>query len=376
MVKTFLRTLSFLLKTYAVIGRRRAQVIMLIHICFFFKRFGVESVLRLSVVLFDTTMNPLKMMTLLAVKHMRDIRVLDWHRLQNWNYNIPPRFNNNTVPVMESRFSRIKKMIQETPDSYSKEKLPPRVRYHLMELENTTPSIASMDQNELLRIKKRRSSNAQALLQLTLKKSVGQMKICSLECEFSGPEKGLFVVRESVLYSMLEGELAAIIVKNSSGETCGDMESRSRTTIVVLPDRVHSWPISGSPSTLINRWRSGGACDRGGWDIGYQFHQNEIIITPSTSNHLELCYQVGNRNKCSFRLVSVADGLYSLEYDPSMSLLQAFSICVAVVSSHKLTHIFQVNHVTPESKDLSKPIPTDNEKAKSWVSKPPASLAD
>ncbi|KAI3787047.1 hypothetical protein L1987_41220 [Smallanthus sonchifolius] len=313
------------------------------------------------------------------------------------------------------------------------------------------PSIAPMDQNELLRIKKHISSNVQALLQLKLKNGipffkfvvegsgdllaaavkklpfgkddtsliyafysvreskkksghwihksskekdycfeyniVGQMKISSTyHDEFSGPEKGIYVVRESVLYStetldcVLEGELAAIIVKkNSSGETCGDMENRSRTTIVVLPDRVHSWPISGSPSTLITRWRSGGACDCGGWDIGCQFHvlsshQNEIITTPSTSNHLELCYQVGNRNKnkCSFRLVSVADGLYSLEYEPSISLIQAFSICVAVLSSHKLTHIFQVNHV-PDSKDLSRPILADNETVESRVSKPPAS---
>ncbi|KAI3694526.1 hypothetical protein L1987_77493 [Smallanthus sonchifolius] len=250
---------------------------------------------------------------------------------------------------------------------------------------------------------------------------VGQMKICSsYHDEFSGPEKGtkgLNLVRESVLYStetldsMLDGELAAIIVKNTSGESWGGMESRSRTTTVVLPDCVHSWPISGSPSTLINRWRSGGACDCGGWDIGCQFHvlsshQNEIITTPFTSNHLELCYQVfasirymlsescarifvsesdewrclqvGNRNRnrnkneCSFKLVSVADGLYSLEYEPSMSLLQAFSICVAVVSSHNLTNIFQVNHV-PESKDLCRPILADDETVRNRVSKPPAS---
>ncbi|KAI3694527.1 hypothetical protein L1987_77494 [Smallanthus sonchifolius] len=298
-------------------------------------------------------MNTSKMMALLAVKHMRDIRVLDWRHLQNWNSNIPPRFNNNTVPVMESRFSGIKKMIKATLDSYFNERLALRVRYHLMELEFTTPSIASMDRNGLLRIKKYGSSNA--LLQLTLKDGipffkfvvagssdllaaavkklpsgkddtslvyafysvresskekgycfeyniVGQMKICSSHhAEFNGPEKGLFVVRESVLYSMLEGELAAIVGKNSSGESWGGMESRSRTTTVVLPDCVHTWRISGSRSTVLV-------------------------------------------------LVSVADGLYSLEYDPSMSLLQAFSICVAVVSSHNLTHIFQVNDVLAESK--------------------------
>ncbi|KAK1420716.1 hypothetical protein QVD17_22538 [Tagetes erecta] len=220
---------------------------------------------------------------------------------------------------------------------------------------------------------------------------VGQMKISSsYHAEFSGPEKNLYVVRESVLYSsdstrtdektldcILDGELAAIIVKNPSDEICGDIGS-CKSTIVVLPDGVHSWPNNGSPFPLINRWRSGGACDCGGWDIGCQFHilshQNETI---KSSNSLNLSYQVGNKNKCSFRLVLLEDGLYSLEYDPSMSMLQAFSICVAVVSSQMLTHIFQVNYV-PESKELSENIrpPASEKKAQSregFVSKPPAS---
>ncbi|KAI7754333.1 hypothetical protein M8C21_009075 [Ambrosia artemisiifolia] len=220
---------------------------------------------------------------------------------------------------------------------------------------------------------------------------VGQMKISSsYHAEFSGTEKDLYVVRESVLYSSdttrtddktldsgPDGELAAIIVKNPSDEVCGDIGS-CKSMIVVLPDGVHSWPNSGSPSPLLNRWRSGGACDCGGWDIGCQFHilshQNEIT---KTSNCLDLSFQVGKKNKCSFKLVSVEDGLYSLEYDPSMSMLQAFSICVAVVSSQKLTHIFQVNYV-PESKQLSQSIrPSTSDKIlrirEEFVSKPPAS---
>lgn len=227
---------------------------------------------------------------------------------------------------------------------------------------------------------------------------VGQMKISSsYHAEFSGSEKDLYVVRESVLYSTdvvqadqktvdctLDGELAAIIVKNPSHKTCGDIGS-SKSTVVILPEGVHSWPNSVLPSPIINRWRSGGECDCGGWDIGCQFHvlshQDENVKTSSpsmlcaTSDRLDLCYQVGPKNKCSFRLVSLEDGLHSLEYDPSMSLLQAFSICVAVVSSQKLTHMFQVSYV-PESENLSKHVTTGDEKAKNqeeFISKPPLS---
>ncbi|XP_024967233.1 uncharacterized protein LOC112507059 isoform X2 [Cynara cardunculus var. scolymus] len=210
---------------------------------------------------------------------------------------------------------------------------------------------------------------------------VGQMKICSsYHAEFSGSEKDLYVVRESVLYSsdsvqadertldrMLDGEVAAIIVKNPSDEICGDIGS-SNSMVVIVPEGAHSLPNGGRPSPLINRWRSGGVCDCGGWDIGCQFHvlshQNEI---PTPSNRLDLCYQGRGKKKCKFSLVSLEDGLYSLEYDPSMSLLQAFSICVAVVSSQKLTHIFQVNYVPDEKVKSWEEIPGK------YVSKPPAS---
>ncbi|MFS7943282.1 hypothetical protein Hanom_Chr06g00498411 [Helianthus anomalus] len=360
--------------------------------------------------------------------------------------------NNSTLVENRSvMFSRNKKKIQQTPTNPSRSSplrrfLDPLFKpkgAHLAQTVHQSP-------NELLHSKKHRSCNVQALLQLRLKSGipffklvvegssdilaaavkkvpsgnddtsliyafysvhdakkksggwmykeksycfeynmVGQMKICSsYHAEFNGSEKGLCVVRESVLYStgttradketVLEGELAAIIVKNPSDESCGGIGG-SRTTTVVLPDSVHSWPNGGSPSPspLIKRWRFGGLCDCGGWDIGCQFHvlgshPNEMVKTPSTSNRLDLCYQVGQKNKRGFRLVSVEDGLYSLEYDSSMSLLQAFSICVAVVSSQKLSHIFEVSYV-PESKDLSRPMATDNEKVNSRVSESRAS---
>lgn len=37
---------------------------------------------------------------------------------------------------------------------------------------------------------------------------------------------------------------------------------------VILPSAVHSLPTKGGPSSLIERWKSGGLCDCGGWDLG------------------------------------------------------------------------------------------------------------
>ncbi|KAI3677916.1 hypothetical protein L6452_37190 [Arctium lappa] len=209
---------------------------------------------------------------------------------------------------------------------------------------------------------------------------VGKMKISSsYHAEFSGLERDLFVVRESVLYGpdpeqsdqvapdcMLTAELATIIVKNTSNENYGGIGS-SKSTVVILPGGIHSLPNSGKPSPLINRWRSGGACDCGGWDIGCELrvltNDNESIKipNPSTLDRLDLCYQGMHKNKHGLSLASLENGLYSLEYDASISLLQAFSICVAIVSSQNLTHIFQVNHLQ-DANDFSKPIMTRYEK--------------
>lgn len=47
----------------------------------------------------------------------------------------------------------------------------------------------------------------------------------------------------------------------------GENDITSNTT-VILPGGIHSSPIKGEPSPLIDRWKSGGLCDCGGWDIG------------------------------------------------------------------------------------------------------------
>ncbi|KAD1189680.1 hypothetical protein R6Q59_025678 [Mikania micrantha] len=216
-------------------------------------------------------------------------------------------------------------------------------------------------------------------------KIVGNMKISSsYHAEFSGLERDLFVVRESVLYGsdftesdcLKTMELAAIIVKNTSKENYGSLGS-SKSTVVVLPGGSHSLPNSGKPSSLIDRWRSGGICDCGGWDIGCQLgvltNQNEVveISNPSTSDCLDLCYQERHNNKHAFRLVPLEYGFYSLEYNASsISSLQAFSICVAVISSQNLTHLFQVNHLQVAN-DFIKPVVTRHRKVKRQLVVPP-----
>lgn len=54
---------------------------------------------------------------------------------------------------------------------------------------------------------------------------------------------------------------------------------------VILPSGVHSLPNKGGPSSLIQRWRSGGSCDCGGWDLSCKLRifENQSQLSKKTS---------------------------------------------------------------------------------------------
>lgn len=130
-------------------------------------------------------------------------------------------------------------------------------------------------------------------------------------------------VKEFVLYSVKlnqggdqatdyqpNDELAAIILKIPKttsfindvhqSSSCNDGQEFVRAT-VVLPSGIHSHPSKGGPSSLIERWKSGGSCDCGGWDMGCELKilANENLAAKKSSSskahaedHFELYFQV------------------------------------------------------------------------------------
>ncbi|EXB30485.1 hypothetical protein L484_006035 [Morus notabilis] len=118
------------------------------------------------------------------------------------------------------------------------------------------------------------------------------------------------------------------------------------STTVILPSAVHSLPSKGGPSSLIGRWSSGGSCDCGGWDPGCKVwilsNQNQVHKNLSSSkgcpitDRLELFTRGGmQENQQVFSLSPFKEGIYSVEFNSSLSILQAFSICTAVLDSRK-----------------------------------------
>ncbi|XP_019413891.1 PREDICTED: uncharacterized protein LOC109325784 isoform X2 [Lupinus angustifolius] len=154
-------------------------------------------------------------------------------------------------------------------------------------------------------------------------------------------------------------ELAAIVVKIPKAISCingwhhrsfkSDSQDPIRAT-VLIPSGVHSVPSKGGPSSLIERWKSGGSCDCGGWDLACKLKviatENQPCRKPTSSkaylaNQLELFVQ-GNEQEHQrvFSFAPFKHGVYSIAFDSSLSLLQAFSICIALVDSKKPYDLF------------------------------------
>lgn len=120
---------------------------------------------------------------------------------------------------------------------------------------------------------------------------VAQMKVSDFG--YSDLTTGNIGVRDFVLFSVdlrqnvhgapefhPKDELGAILVKypKKTSPSSAKDEKRDESeegllgdcigTTVIFPSAIHSLPSKGGPSSLIERWISGGSCDCGGWDLG------------------------------------------------------------------------------------------------------------
>ncbi|KAJ6420966.1 hypothetical protein OIU84_028362 [Salix udensis] len=130
---------------------------------------------------------------------------------------------------------------------------------------------------------------------------------------------------------------------------CAQDTSDCSTSIdILIPAGLHGGPRTrnGGPSSLIDRWRSGGYCDCGGWDLGCL-----LTVLKSRSDNKEFSYSADMQGECKLinlfiqgsengapplRMVNVHDGLYSVHFNSTLSALQSFSIAVAFIHSQKV----------------------------------------
>lgn len=148
-------------------------------------------------------------------------------------------------------------------------------------------------------------------------------------------------------------ELAAIAVKipqaisfvnDQHHSSCHNNSHDLVRATVVLPGGVHSLPSNGGPSSLLERWKSGGSCDCGGWDLACKLKilasDYQACRKPRSSKAYFADYEFdlfvqGNEQdlRPAFSLTPLENGMCSVAFDSSLSLLQAFAICIALVDS-------------------------------------------
>ncbi|XP_006649377.1 uncharacterized protein LOC102719843 [Oryza brachyantha] len=121
-------------------------------------------------------------------------------------------------------------------------------------------------------------------------------------------------------------------------------KSNAGSVSAIVPRGYHGGTASknGGPAGLIERWRSGGHCDCGGWDLGCPIRvlQNDGCGTSPQSESqahdrksIELLSLKGGKNEPMFKLVNVTDDLHIIYFDSSLSPLQCFSAGIAIIHS-------------------------------------------
>ncbi|XP_027193084.1 uncharacterized protein [Cicer arietinum] len=110
---------------------------------------------------------------------------------------------------------------------------------------------------------------------------------------------------------------------------------------VVLPIGNHGLPSGESrgPSSLLDRWKHGGGCDCGGWDMAcplillgnpcIRFDEGRPLA--DKYQPLELFSQGTKENIPTFGMTLVEEGQYAVDFHAKLSPLQAFSISVAIL---------------------------------------------
>ncbi|XP_010255387.1 PREDICTED: uncharacterized protein LOC104596069 [Nelumbo nucifera] len=119
---------------------------------------------------------------------------------------------------------------------------------------------------------------------------------------------------------------------------------------VVTVTGTHGLPSTDDgcgPSPLLDRWRSGGHCDCGGWDMAcplFVFSNpttGNVGDNPSTENVelVELFVQGVKEKMPALTITAIDEGQYSVDFHAQLSSLQAFSICVAILHSAEVSTV-------------------------------------
>lgn len=113
------------------------------------------------------------------------------------------------------------------------------------------------------------------------------------------------------------------------------------TIKVVTPSGLHGLPSDNeaSPSALLDRWRYGGGCDCGGWDmacpiivLGNAYDNNWAdSVTKESLHPMELLVQGSKEELPALSMKTNGKGQLLVDFHARLSALQAFSVCISLL---------------------------------------------
>ncbi|KAK1436231.1 hypothetical protein QVD17_02010 [Tagetes erecta] len=106
----------------------------------------------------------------------------------------------------------------------------------------------------------------------------------------------------------------------------------------VIPSGNHGLPSDESQRVkpLLDRWRLGGGCDCGGWDMGCPL---VVFGSPglkrdescNKNHHVEIFLKGTKESTPALTMKLTEEGQYAVDFHAKLSSLQAFSVCVAIL---------------------------------------------
>ncbi|KAL7596414.1 hypothetical protein Lser_V15G27648 [Lactuca serriola] len=137
-------------------------------------------------------------------------------------------------------------------------------------------------------------------------------------------------------------ETAAIVLQFPLKHKEGDMrnhdvvETSTPTRVnVVIPSGNHGLPLPGGEgearggaSRLLDRWRMGGGCDCGGWDMGCPL---VVFGNHHVKTDVEIFFKGSKEKMPGLTMKLTEEGQYVVDFHAQLSSLQAFSICVGML---------------------------------------------
>ncbi|GFP99311.1 hypothetical protein PHJA_002075200 [Phtheirospermum japonicum] len=151
-----------------------------------------------------------------------------------------------------------------------------------------------------------------------------------------------FEKRESLKFKSGDSKMDLCRVEGTKGGIY-DNSSRGGTMHVVVPAGNHSLPSveSRGPSPLLDRWRLGGGCDCGGWDMAcpldvfgnpnFRVAEGQPLMMDGRDPAKLFVQGRKDNDVPAFTMRAIEEGKYAVDFHAQLSSLQAFAVCVSIL---------------------------------------------